>query len=482
MSATTKVIDLAELRGRDEFPAYAAIYSRIQADPCMLSPTAMRWSDRVVLARLEDCRQFWLNQKKKLRCKLNDLFDQLLGYHFGDDYLAVFGNHPWQCLWYLEYQHRHGARGLYLLESRLNRNIFKTLDWDCWFAGQDILAGHLSRINAQGFRPDNFLARRAQLQRFIERIGVATPSAMKAADANALTRRFGKWLGQIWQWSFTDATALQSFPWIKHEPQPAPGVTRDLEYPVNQWCYIEVLLREDLTRLCEQFHRDDCEHVNRMVWEITLFNYQKIAVELSFRHPYSLHRDLPAFDTALYQARYIYDDLMRKFRVRESDLDLPESMPFVSWRIEVCERILLAPQLWDLFASHNDQVDYRQIMSLQNKLPVALECYQADPGFYPEQSFQAVPVGDAATQLFDHYPWSSSAINKPLFFYAEPMPIEPPDGAARIFLERTSNQWWISGDVLQSIRDYYVLCDQRGRSSWAYRDSNGNWFKQGEYC
>ena len=482
MNATTKIIDLAELRGRDEFPAYAAIYSHTPADPGILSPSAMRWSDRVVLARLEDCRQFWLNQKKKLRCKLSDLFDPVLGYHFGDDYLAVFGNHPWQCLWYLEYRQCHDARGLFLLGSRLDRNIFRTLDWGCWFAAQDTLAAHLSHINAPGFRAENFLSRRAQLQRFIDRIGVATPAAMKAADANALTRRFGKWLGQIWQWSFTDSSALQSFPWIRHEPQQAAGVTRDLEYPVNQWSYIEVLLREDLTRLCEQFRRDDCEHVNRMVWEITLFNDQKISVELSFRHPYSLHRDQPAFDTALYQARYLYDDLMRQLRAREFDLDLPESMPFAAWRIEIRERILLSPQLWDLFASHDDQVDYRQIMSLQNKLPVALECFQADPGFYPEQSFLAVPVGNAAPQSFDHYSWSSSAVNKPLFYYNEPVPIEPPAGAARIFLERNSNQWWISGDLLQTVRDYFILCDRRGRSSWVYRDANGNWFKQGEYC
>ena len=482
MNATTKVIDLAELHGRDEFPAYAAIYSCKPADPCVLSPTAMRWSDRVVLARLEDCRQFWLNQKKKLHCKLTDLFDPLLGYHFGDDYLAVFANHPWQCLWFLEYQLKHGARGLYLLESRLNRNIFKTLDWDCWFAAQDELAEHLSRINAKGFRIENFLARRAQLQRFISRIGVPTPFAMSAADANAVTRRFGKWLGQIWQWSFTESNTLQSFPWLKHEPRPALYVERDLEYPVNQWCYIEVLLREDLARLCEQFHRDDCEHINRMVWEITLSNYRKITVELSFRHPYSLHRDLPEFDTALYQARYIFDELMRKLRARETDLDLPESMPFISWRIEVCERIVLAPLLWDLFASHGDQGDYRQIMSLQNKLPVAFECYQSDPGFYPEQSFRAVPIGAVSVCSLDHFPWSSSAANKPLFFYPDPRPIEHPEGVARIFLERNSNQWWISGDVLQSIRDYFILRDPRGRSSWVFRDSNGDWFKQGEYC
>ena len=38
MDITTKVIDLAELTGRDEFPAYAAIYSAKYANPFVLSP------------------------------------------------------------------------------------------------------------------------------------------------------------------------------------------------------------------------------------------------------------------------------------------------------------------------------------------------------------------------------------------------------------------------------------------------------------
>ena len=344
MATTTKIIDLSELRGGNEFPAYAAIYSADTSAVLVLSPECMRWNDHVVLFRLEDCRSFWLNQKKKLRCKLSELFDPLLGYHYGDNYIAVFANHPWQCLLYLHYQMQHQGQGLFLLQSRLDQNIYKSLDWGCWFAAQQDLMLHLATINARGFSPDSLATRQAQLKRFIQRIGVASPGEMSQADANSITRRFGKWLGLLWHWSFTDSSSLEWFPWIKLQPQQATEVKRDLEYPVNQWAYIEVLLKQDLTRLADSFIYHDCEHINRMQWEVTLFNYQKISVELSFRHPYSLHRDMPDFDTALYQARYIFDDLMRQLSQRDSDLDLPESMPFIGWRIEICERIMLAPQ------------------------------------------------------------------------------------------------------------------------------------------
>ncbi len=478
----TRVIDLAELRGRDEFPAYAAIFSSTPANPFTLSPTAMRWSETIVISRLADCKSFWLNQKKKLRCKLTDLFDSLLQYHYGEDYVAVFGEHPWQCLWYLDYQLHHQAQGLYLLQGRLNQNIYKTLDWECWFSAQAQLGKHLSATNAVGFRAESFSAQQGRMRRFIQRIGVTSPHEMKAADVNSIRRRFGKWLGLIWQWSFTDSRELQLFPWITLRQERLPAVERDLEYPVNQWSYIELLLREDMQGLCAQFKRDDGQHINRMQWEITLFNHQKIMVELSFRHPYSLHRDRPGFDTALYQARYLYEDVMRKLQARDTDLDLPESMPFICWRIEVCERLVLAPMLWDLFARDFDEIDYQRIMALQNKLPLAFESYQADASFFPEQSFKNVALGDSSPANFDHYAWSCSATNKPLFYYQSAQPIENPSQVQKIFLERNSNQWWLGEDALQSIRDYFILKDRDGRASWVYRTQDGSWFKQGEFC
>jgi hypothetical protein len=478
----TRVIDLAELRLSDEFPAYAAIYCPGQVNPFVLSPTAMRWSEKIILFRLEECRSFWLNQKKKLRCKLTELLDALLRHHYGDGYVAVFGEHPWQCLLYLDYQLRQQAQGLYLLQARLNRNIYQTLDWDCWFNPQARLAEHLLAINAAGFRPDSFSARQSRMRRFIQRIGVASPYEMSAADSNSIRRRFGKWLGLIWQWSFSDSGKLDYFPWISLQQAPRPAVTRDLDYPVSQWSYIEQLLREDLERLCDQFNADETEHINRMQWGITLFNQQKVTVELSFRHPYSLHRDRPGFDTALYQARYIYDDLMLKLQARDTDLDLPESMPFICWRVEVCERVMLAPLLWDLFAGQYDAIDYQRVMALQNKLPLAFECYQSDPSYFPEQSFTAAPLGEPRQPGFDHYPWSCSATNKPLFYYPSAQPIENPGRMQRIFLERNANQWWLGEDALQTIRDYFILKDRRGRSSWVYRTQDGAWFKQGEFC
>ena len=61
----TRIIDLSELRGEDDFPAYAALYSTQAYNPFLLSPTAMCWGESICLSRLEDCKPFWIEQKKK---------------------------------------------------------------------------------------------------------------------------------------------------------------------------------------------------------------------------------------------------------------------------------------------------------------------------------------------------------------------------------------------------------------------------------
>ena len=480
--SNAQVIQLNQLIEADDFPAYVAVYSeQTVANPFALSPTVMQWSDRILLCRVNDCEQFWLTQKQKCACDLEQLLDPILRYHHGADYIAVFANHPWQCLVYLAFQMHQQAQGIYFLQSLLSRNIYQLLEWEFWFAPQDVLVTHLETSKANRFNAASFRTRQGQLKRFISRIGLAGPFELKQADHQAMTRRFDAWTGKIWRWTFDTASDLQGFPWISLAQAPRPTVSRELEYPINQWCTIEVLLREDFERLCQQFKCDASEHINRILWQITLFNDQKICVELSFRHPYSLHRELPVFKTALYQAWYVYDDLMHKLQARDKDLDLPEAMPFIAWQVEICERIHLPPILWDLFSDAGADFRRQDLGELQNKLPVPIETYRCEASFYPERSFEAVSPGMVAEPSFDHYQWSSSSSYRPLFYYQSPIEIEAPTNSPGIFLERCASRWWLYEDPERQNRDYYVLKDTRGRASWVYRDGDGRWFKQGEY-
>ncbi len=478
----SQVIELDRLHALDDFPAYAAIYSPVVSDnPFALSPAAMQWTDNIVLNRVKDCEAFWLVQKNILGCDYETLFQPVLLHHFGEDFIAVFGLHPWQCLLYLSYQHQQQSRGIYFLQSRLNRNIYQSLDWQAWFTNQSQLTIHLETIRAKGFNRSKFHSRQARLQRFIHRVGIDGPFELPQVNYQAFSRRFETWLAKLWQWTLQQDDALNDFPWINLEQAILPSVKRDLEYPVNQWQVVEVLLREDLERLNTLFVQDKLQHINSMVWQIKLFNQQTVVVELEFRHPYSLHRDAPGFDTALYQARYIYEALIRDLQSRDKDLDLPETMPLIAWQIVIGEYFDLPPLIWDLFAQQSNELIQDDIFNLQNKLPVNIECYDVELSFIPENSFVESSQSDNQDSDFDRALWRSQSLQRPLFSYSSAQPVELPDNSRFTFLERCTNLWWQADDTGATNRDYYVMEDIRGRASWIYRDYDGQWFKQGEY-
>ena len=479
-SIESRVIRLNE---PGEFPAYVAIYSVQNIEnPFVLSPVSMQWSEQIVLNRLRDCETFWQLQKQTMGGDLGALFEAVLSHHYGDDFVAVFAGHPWQCLLYLGYQLQQKSSGIYFLQSRLNRNVYESLDWQVWFSCQRTLENHLQAINARGFNAARFRSRQAQLKRFIGRIGLAGPFDLKQADYQAFSRRFETWLANIWHWTMSPAEDLRGFPWVMVKKPENPSRSRDLEYPVNQWSVVEVLLREDFLRLSELFVSDDQEHINRMSWQVVLFNQQAIEVTLSFRHPYSLHRDAPDFKTALLQARYIYDDLIRNLQARDKDLDLPETMPIIAWHIEVCERFSLPPVIWDLFGNDSIDVPRQALFHLQNKLPVAIESYCTVNSFYPEESFRGMSLDENLWGEPGQTQWSSQSIHRPLFYYQSAQAIKKPEGNRFKFLERCASHWWQNNDCQAINRDYYQLKGEQGRVSWIYRDSDGNWFKQGEYC
>lgn len=476
-------MNIIQLDEFDGFPAYVAIYAEQAVNnPFVLSPTAMQWSGQIVLNRVSDCEAFWVAQKNKTQYGYAALFYPILKHHYGEDFIAVFACHPWQSLLYLAYQIEQQSSGVYFLQSRLHQNVYRSLDWQVWFANQDALTLHLESMQAKGFRADRFRSKQAQLKRFINRTGFSGPFQLPEMDYQAFSRRFGSWLASVRRWTMQQGGELQGFPWISADQPLRPLVDRDLEYPVNQWQLVEVLLREDLQRLCELFVQNEQEHINRMVWQIRLFNHQLVEVELSFRHPYSLHRDQPEFNTALYQARYIYDDLMRDLQTRDSDLDLPEAMPLLAWRIEVCERFNLPPVIWDLFGHDAADIAYEDILNLQNKLPVTLDHYCSVRSFCPEQCFSVSSQYEAIDDDSGRVQWTSQSLQRPLFYYQSVNEIEVSIADQFTFLERCANHWWEADDSLAINRDYYALKNSRGAASWVYRDFNGRWFKQGEYC
>jgi len=496
-----RLIDLRTFAKHEHFPAYAALYCPELKTPehvFCLSSQVMQWSENIWLLDLHSSENFWLLQQQKLQLGLFEMLQQVLEESLGQKILVVFAQHPWPALFFLDYLCAQTARennsGIYSLESSMSQNLYENISWQHWFAPLTVLAEKLEILKVKGFHAPRFRSQQAQLQRFIERMELWGPYDLSLAKVGSLAgeieRRYSVWLARIWRWTFAaylnrgEATqqGLQYFPWITFELSQTPKVSRLLEYPLNQWDVLEPLLIEDFQRLCHLSSWSDQERVNRIYWTITLFNWQEEVVELSFRNPYRLHAEQPHFKTALYQAYYSYMDAMLKLQQRDKDLDLPENMPFISWQLEVRERLFITPTIMELFPESFDHQVENELLELQNKLPALIESYTINPDFCSEQLFSLQEIGTGQKTAYD-FPlqqWQVK-LQRPLFYYQQPQALLVEQGYRQIFLERTANNWWEEDDLANLIRDYFILQEPNGVRWWGYKSSRGEWFKHGVY-
>ena len=480
------LINLTAFSGQDEVPPFLAIACKaenINTYIHCLTPEVMQWSDGIYLFDLRPCASYWAYQSKKNSSTLFDTYKHVLNSCFGETLTAVFSAHPWQSLFFLDYLSGNEMAGIYSLASPLGKKIYKNIEWKHWFSGMPDLARHLENVNTKRFRASEFRSRQQQLKRFIKRLDLQGPYDLEQAEVIAIQRRYAGWLGQVWKWTFMEchgnqAIDLERFPWISLQLDNHIRVQRDMEYPVSQWDVVEPLLRADFKKICQSGKYSRYDRVNTVYWLITLFNLEEVEIKISFRNPHALCREAPDFKTALYQAYYAYQDMMSHLVDRTRDLDLPAEMPFLSWKIEIKNRLSLPPLIVDMFASDLEGTDYDSIIDLQNRLPEALESYAIDTDFVPEQLFKPVPAGYKNKPEFSANQWARVVLQRPLFFLKKPELIND-ILYRRFFIERTSNNWWSGQSVDEVSRDYFILRDSKGRSLWVFRDRSGKWYRHG---
>lgn len=470
------------------FVVLSGVQSVHDDDLFCLTPHVMRWSSQVYVMDLASCSHYWKQQAQGAKLELLQLYENIIARVFGATGLAVFCDHPWRGLCFSEHLQQQGISGCQYLGNRFHQQRYRHLPWRCWFETLAHLGEHLHALKAAQFYAPVFKRKTAQLQRFVQRLELHGPYELAQADVQAISRRYSGWIARAWGWSFqpapgaTDGTdAMHGFPWRPLHLREPIGCKRHLDYPVSQWDVVAPLLKDDLARLCEQPGWMRGDKINHIDWTITLFNMRRLRVAISFRHPYSLHAEAPHFKAALYQAYYAYEAMMRSLVQRDTDLDLPEDIPFVSWQLDVGHCLRLPQKVLDLFPEQLPDAAWQQIIDLQNCLPCDIEHYAIRPDFLPEQLFNDQSIGERAGYDFSLHQWWRGLSQRPLFYYPQPLPIEAPAASRLRFIERTADNWWRNGDTQDALRDYYVLENGQGRMCWVFRNHAGEWYQHGLY-
>ena len=172
--------------------------------------------------------------------------------------------------------------------------------------------------------------------------------------------RFGSLVASAWQWSFLflkkqkqlslfdQVEQLDDFPWHSYSYLPQRVRSRNLEYPIQLWEQVQPLLNEDVEYFCRQKILSPQARVMAFQWEVVLYNFETVNLSISFRNPHDLYEQSPQHKTVLMQAYYGFHQLMQELAQRDSDLDLPEQMPLVSWKIFI-SKIFYAAARRELF-------------------------------------------------------------------------------------------------------------------------------------
>jgi hypothetical protein len=403
-------------------------------------------------------------------------------------YQAVMAKNPWQAIFLLNHIKERKMGGLLNATGLRAQPFYEQSSWAAWWQGLRVLAHHFKKVKRKGFKPSEFSKQCLRMKESVARLGALTPHQLHV-DHGSLARRFGAILGEVWEWTWQPLCENgreldHGFPWQSWRPFFAPQVRRVLDEVLPaEWEYIEPLLIVDFDRLCNLESWDSQEQVVSLEWRVVSSDLTSHVVPISFRYPHSLHSEKNYHKTATLQAMYAFQKMMCDLAEQYKETDL-----FVasigSWDLEVTERMVLPPRVFDLFGNV-ERCDY-EISRLENSLPLALKSYGVTSHWIPEESFCSSHDGagtinqiDAQEQL--HSLWLTAS-TRPLFIYKDPIAMEISNYRdQRVFLERISDRWWMCDTSSFAHRDYYKIYGLRREALWAYQ-SNGQWFLHGVFA
>ncbi len=458
----------------------------------VLTPQVMRWTDEVWLMDLSSCYSYWESQASDPQEGIMGVIRRVLERVCPDGFVAVASEYPWCAVLLLSYMRERGLSGLVHIEGTFGQALYQKVTWPAFWSVVEELSPHYGKAFPKQWRSESFQRRCTQMRHAMRKLGVKLPHSLRDMDPYAIRRRYGATLRDVWYWTFFPKqgcpdvhsiegdTQIGAFPWESYQPVHVPSVVRHLDYPITEWAQVEPLLCLDLAKLCVQDTWNCREKVTCLEWRLTLDDMSTMYVPIHFRHPHSLHLESPQFPTARLQANYSF----HRFAKGDLSLEGGENVsppPIISWSLAVPGRLLMPPQVMDIFGSADDSES--RLLELENRLPILLQRYAARADWQPEDAFSAERSSEIVgtdPHAISPQSWLATARVRPLLIYKKPQPFErQPVSAAWQFLERSMCKWWQPKNDRNLQRDYYRMVDHQQHACWVFKDAAGRWYRHG---
>ena len=488
--------------------------------PESLTPRFMLWRPGIWLLDLGPVWAYWCHQAGS-----HDLHDHhdLNGLHgflrqaisalAGQGVVAVLDANPWRALLGMEVMCERGLDGFVSAQNALGRNLVNEASWDIWFRLADEVAAHWFGTRRERFNLQVFRRQARQMALGMERLGIRKPADLGGIPALAIRRRYGAPLHDLWLWSHEapsapgapgapripsiDDGSPAGFPWVLWRQEQAIQVKRHLDTPLLEWEHMEIVLREDVDRLCALLNKQGAGRILSLEWRVVFLDLSCLVIPIRFRHPHDLPAEFPHYRTALLQACYAFEDAIPAAMGAAVDLGVYEKA-IGSWDLMVTEKINLPPVMRDLFGSVRaaneaeatddaEGVAKYRLQQLENRLSVPLSAYEVTANWIPEEGYKNVQKNmQPNVEPYTRPSLRALGLRRPLFVYPKPRSSPQPANQSRawVFCERIMDKWWRSGSASgqeSTQRDYYMMRDQEQRAVWVFKDGAGKWYVHGMY-
>lgn len=455
-----------------------------------LSPHCMKWDDDLWVLDLSSTRSYLQRfasiKNMEVLPFIRERVDEIYRHQ---PYKAVLGENALQAILLLKHMDIQGLDGLVSLSENFSVKLYQKVSWQAFFGICEEILAHLkgaAKVKVQAFKRQT-----KQFQTMVAKLNLINPRDLRCPDSMAIRRRYGNFMKELWQVAFIqdineNPTAghcpFYKAVWLDWVESERPVVRNNLDFPLFEWKQIEPLLTKDMERLCEHGAWNREYRLTELQWTMTLFDMTTKTLNVTFRHPHSLHSEAPHFSAALLQCSYSLERDRVKQEQEETNVQ-----PIVGWTLTVLEMTHIQGRQEQLFSEV--MIYDETFRDLENKLPCTLENYALQSDWVPEDSYlSASRISQdsfrksllSSEEAYSIQPsLEAVASERPLYICSHPEGLSDTLVKKRVFLERTMGKWWLNSG---SQRDYFKVVDQKNRRLWVYKNNNDDCYIHGLFA
>ncbi len=247
----------------------------------------MEISDEIYIYNISTTFDYWRHVANKEGASVFSLLKKIIRENHKGDVCAVFCNHPFKGLLFLNYLLDRRVYDIIILESDFSKRSFENIDWFTW--KKTILSVHEVFKSSDQFKKEaqGLKAKLSQLERFLNRMGLNNASSLSHAKFSEIGRRFGTYLALFWKWTtkhcekkteefnlftYQNFSSLMGFAWIPYKPIENFVIYSVFDYPLSCFEEIKVNLIEDISKFKNKFKVPTFFQVMTFQWTITTFD------------------------------------------------------------------------------------------------------------------------------------------------------------------------------------------------------------------